>query len=55
MKNDLKILQKKIIDASKTTEVLIAIDVESREKVTELIANAKASGVLIHTEPADHG
>ena len=36
--------KKDIADATKTTEVLIAIDAESREKVIEMVANAKAAG-----------
>ena len=39
--------KKQIADATGTTEVLIAIDAESREKVMELVANAKAAGGTI--------
>ncbi len=47
--------KKEISDATKTTEVLIAIDAESREKVIEMVANAKAAGGSIYMDPADHG
>ena len=47
--------KKDIADATKTTEVLIAIDAESREKVIEMVANAKAAGGSIYMDPADHG
>ena len=47
--------KKEIADATKTTEVLIAIDAESREKVIELVANAKAAGGSVYMEAADHG
>ncbi len=36
--------KKPIADATKTTEVLIAIDAESREKVDELVAKAVEAG-----------
>jgi hypothetical protein len=47
--------KKEIADAKKTTQVLIAIDVESKEKVIELVATAKAAGGDIYMEAADHG
>ena len=47
--------KKEIADATKTTEVLIAIDAESREKVIEMVANAKAAGGSIYMDPEDHG
>jgi hypothetical protein len=47
--------KKEIADASKTTEVLIAIDTDSREQVDELIRKAVEAGGSIYTEPADHG
>ncbi len=34
---------------------MIAIDAESKEKVIELVGNAKAAGGSIYMEPADHG
>ena len=45
--------QKEIADATKTTEVLIAIDAESREKVDELVAKAVEAGGSIYAQPAD--
>lgn len=47
--------KKEIADATKTTEVLIALDAESREKVDELVAKAVESGGSVYAEPADHG
>ena len=47
--------KKEIADAKKTTQVLIAIDVESKEKVIELVATAKAAGGDIYMEASDHG
>lgn len=47
--------KKEIADASKTTEVLIAIDAESREQVDELVKKAVEAGGSIYTEPAVHG
>ncbi len=47
--------KKEIADASKTTEVLIAIDTDSREQVDELVKKAVEAGGSIYTEPADHG
>jgi uncharacterized protein len=47
--------KKEIADATKTTEVLIAIDAESKEKVDELVTKAVEAGGSIYAEPADHG
>lgn len=47
--------KKEIADASKTTEVLIAIDADSREQVDELVKKAVEAGGSIYSEPADHG
>ena len=47
--------KKEICDASEFTEVLIAIDAESREKVDEMIKTAVASGGSIYMESQDHG
>jgi len=46
--------KKEISDAKKTTEVLIAIDAESREKVDELIKKAVDAGGTIYRDPDDH-
>lgn len=47
--------KKEIADATKTTEVLIAVDAESKEKVTEFVKKAVEAGGSIYAEPADHG
>lgn len=47
--------KKQIADATKTTEVFIGIDVESREKVDALVAKAVEAGGSVYISPADHG
>jgi len=47
--------KKSISDARKSTEVLIAIDAESREKVDEMIQKAVDAGGSVYTTPMDHG
>lgn len=47
--------KKEIADSHKTTEVLIAIDVDSREAVDEMVNNAEDAGGKIYAEPQDHG
>ncbi len=47
--------KKEIADASKTTEVLIAIDADSREQVDELVKKAVEACGSIYAKPADHG
>ena len=47
--------KKDIADATKTTEVLIALDVESREKVDELVGKAVEAGGSIYADIQDHG
>lgn len=47
--------KKEISDATKSTEVLLAIDVESREKVGEMVKAAVEAGGLVYMEPQDHG
>ncbi len=47
--------KKEISDAKKSTEVLIALDVESREAVNEMVKKAEIAGGLIYREPDDHG
>ena len=46
--------KKEIADASKTTQVLLAINVESKDKVIELVGVAKDAGGSIYMEAADH-
>lgn len=47
--------KKPISDATKSTEVLLAIDAESKEKVDELVKKAKEAGGHIYADPQDHG
>lgn len=47
--------KKEICDSTKCTEVLIAIDVDSREKVDELVRKAVNSGGSVYDNPQDHG
>ena len=47
--------KKEIADASKTTEVLIAIDADSREQVDEMVKKAVEACGSIYAKPADHG
>ena len=46
---------KEIADAKKTTEVLIAIDAESRESVDEMIRKAVEAGGSTYRNPQDNG
>lgn len=47
--------KKEIADATKTSEVLIALSAESREKVDELVDKALAAGGTAAGETQDHG
>jgi uncharacterized protein len=47
--------KKDISDAKRTTEVLIAIDAESREAVNDMVKKAEIAGGSIYREPDDHG
>jgi len=47
--------KKKVADAKKTTEVLIAIDVKSRKDVDKMIKKAVAAGGSLYNNPQDHG
>lgn len=47
--------KKEIADAKKTTEVLIALDAESRVDVDNLVRKAVAAGGLTYRDPEDHG
>ncbi|MEU5365271.1 VOC family protein [Streptomyces sp. NPDC005925] len=46
---------KEIADAGKTSEVLLCLSAESREKVDELVEKALAAGGTEPREPQDHG
>jgi predicted lactoylglutathione lyase len=47
--------KKEICDTSKNTEVIVALSVESREKVDQVINRAIESGGRESREPQDHG
>ncbi len=46
---------KEIADATKTSEVLLALSFDSKEKVNELVDTALRSGATIAKEPQDYG
>jgi hypothetical protein len=46
---------KAICDAAKSTEVLVCLSTESREKVNEMVRQAVAGGGTTYNEPQDHG
>ncbi len=47
--------KKPVSDARKQTEVLIAIDVNSRNEVDDMIKKAVLAGGKIYMDPQDHG
>ncbi|MEV1024088.1 VOC family protein [Streptomyces sp. NPDC050264] len=47
--------QKTIVDSAKSSEVLLCLSAESREKVDELVERALAAGGTEHGEKQDHG
>ncbi|MEP6929949.1 MAG: VOC family protein [Flavobacterium sp.] len=47
--------QKQICDTATTTEVLMALSVESREKVEEMIASVERAGGKEYMEARDYG
>src|SRR6266487_5721880 len=47
--------KKEIADAKKTTEALIAIDAESREKVDDIVKKAVEAGGSVYRDAEDHG
>jgi hypothetical protein len=47
--------KKEISDATKSTEVLLGIDAESREAVDEMVKKAVEAGGSTYNEPQDHG
>lgn len=47
--------KKEISDSKKSTEVLIALDVDSREAVDEMVRKAINSGGSVYMDPQDHG
>ncbi len=46
---------KEICDATKSTEVLVCLTSESREKLDEMVRKAVAAGGTTYNEPQDHG
>lgn len=44
-----------IADATKTSQVLVAVTLESREAVDEMVRKAVAAGGRLYKEPQDHG
>lgn len=46
---------KPLSDATKTTEVINALNVETREKVDEMVKKAVKAGGKTYNEPKDHG
>ena len=47
--------KKPICDATKSTEVLIALDAESREAVDNMVRKAVQAGGSTYADPKDHG
>ena len=47
--------KKPLADAHKSTEVLIALEVESRERVDEMVRSAVEAGGSTYRDPDDHG
>ena len=47
--------KKEIADAKKTTEVLIAIDAQTRKAVDQMVKKAVEAGGSIYNKPQDHG
>jgi len=44
-----------LCDAHRATEVLIAIDAQSKEEVEQLVKKAEALGGKLYAKPQDHG
>ncbi|NHH97555.1 Glyoxalase family protein [Candidatus Nitrosotalea sp. FS] len=47
--------KKEIVNAKKSTEVLVALSSESKEEVDKMLRNALAAGAKEANEPQDHG
>jgi predicted lactoylglutathione lyase len=47
--------KKEISDATKSTEVIVALSVDTREKADELVNKAIEAGGTTYSEPQDHG
>ena len=48
-------ISNEICDATKSTEVLVALSCESRAKVDEMVRKAVADGGTTYNKPQDHG
>ena len=46
---------KPLVDANKSTEVIVCLACDSREQVDSLVAKAVAAGGKAHRQPQDHG
>lgn len=46
---------KEICDATKSTEVLVALSCESRDQVNDMVRKAVAAGGTTYNAPQDHG
>ena len=46
---------KQVCDATQSTEVLVCLSQDSREKVDELVGKAVAAGGTTYSQPQDHG
>ncbi|MEV0240083.1 VOC family protein [Streptomyces sp. NPDC050674] len=51
----LQFTKKRVADSTTTSEVLLALSAESREKVDELVEKAVAAGGSVSGETQDHG
>ena len=47
--------KKEISDAKRSTEVLIALDADSRTQVDEMVKKAVEAGGSVYRDPEDHG
>jgi uncharacterized protein len=47
--------KKHVYDAKTSTEVLITLNIDSKEELQQLVQKAKESGAVIDSEPQDHG
>jgi predicted lactoylglutathione lyase len=46
---------KAICDATKSSEVLVCLSMDSRDKVNEMVSKAVAGGGSTYSDPQDHG
>jgi uncharacterized protein len=47
--------QKNLVDAKKSTEVILCLSAESRDRVDEIVRKAVSAGGRIYNDPQDHG